>query len=321
MQSSTKVEVSRDQLQAAVTAAFGASVTLVGSQEFTDGWFNTIHGLELSDGRRIALKLAPKVGVPTLRYEADLLSTEVAVYRLLAKVEGVRVPQVWFHETTGDVLGLPFFVMDWINAPTYAKVKGQLSDDERATIERHLGAMNRRLNAVIGPAFGALREAGFRSSRWSEVVLHLVAEVLADGRDKKTALPWPEDRILALIEGHRSILDQVREPRLVHWDLHDGNAFVEGTTVQAIIDSDRALWGDPLMEVYFSALLGGENFIEGYGPGVADAPGALVRRAVYDVYLGLVMVVECDFRGFSDEHRAWTVGNLIKALEACEVAR
>jgi len=318
MQSLTKVHLSTDQLTRAVAAAFGPDVGLVRAQEFGDGWFNTIHGMELSDGRKVALKLAPKAGVPVLRYEADLISTEVAVYRLLAEVEGVRVPRLWFFEATGAVLGLPFFVMDWIDAPTYARVKAQLSDEDQATVERNLGAMNRRLNGVTGPAFGSLRDAGFHGDRWSEVVVHLVHDVLADGRDQGTKLPWSDDRILGLVARHRASLDLVTVPRLVHWDLHDGNTFVEGLEVAAVIDGDRALWGDPLMEFYFSHLARRQHFGEGYGPGVADAPGAPVRRAIYDVYLGLVMVVECDFRGFTDEHRAWAVGNLTQTLEACE---
>ena len=51
-------------------------------------------------------------------------------------------------------------------------------------------------------------------------------------------------------------LDEVQSPRLVHWDLWDGNVFVDPATAQitGISDFERSLWGDPLMEVNFGAL-------------------------------------------------------------------
>lgn len=316
MQSLTKVDLSEDQLRLAVRTAFGPSAELKGSEEFPEGWFNTIYALDLGH-TRVVLKLAPKAGVPVLRYERDLLATEVEVYRLLAEVEGVKVPRVLFHEPTGQVLGLPFFFMERVEGPTYSKVKANLSEGEKQAIERRLGAMNRRIHSVTGELFGSLLPGGFRSTRWYEVVGRLYSDVLADGRDKGTRLPWEERKIVALLEKHADALDLVTVPRLIHWDLHDGNTFVDGTEIKAVIDGDRALWGDPLMEVYFSGLLGPVHFTEGYGPGVADAPGASARRAVYDVYLGLIMLVECGYRGFTEEHRAWAFGNLTQALEHC----
>lgn len=315
MKSLTKVELTTAQLGAAVRAAFGPGVTLARSEEFHDGWFNTIHGLELSDGRRVVLKTAPKPGVPVLRHEKNLLDTEVTVYRLLAS-RGVSVPQVHFYEPTGSVLGLPYFVMDRIDLPTYGKVKESLTADQRASVERGLGRLNAQVNAVAGPAFGSVREEGFRSPLWSEAFLHLFEGTLADGADAGTNLPVKADDLRAAVIAHAAELDLVTEPRLVHWDLHDGNLFVEGDQARCLIDADRCQWADPLMEIYYAPFFDQKAFVEGYGADLRTSPGALVRRRLYDLHLGLVMVVESDYRGFDDGHKAWTRGFLNDAWKA-----
>lgn len=315
MKSLTKVELTADQLLAAVQAAFGPGVNLTESEEFHDGWFNTIHGLTLSDGRRVVLKTAPKPGVPVLRHEENLLDTEVTVYRLLAS-KGVNVPLVHFYEPSGSVLGLPYFVMDRIDLPTYGKVKETLTGVQRASVERGLGRLNAQINAVVGPAFGSVRQEGFQSPRWSEAFLHLFDGTLADGAVAGTVLPIPASDLRAAVVDRAADLDAVTEPRLVHWDLHDGNVFVEGDQAKYLIDADRCQWADPLMEIYYAPFFDQTHFVLGYGTDLRQTPGALVRRRLYDLHLGVVMVVESDYRGFDEGHKAWTRGFLLDAWKA-----
>ena len=53
-------------------------------------------------------------------------------------------------------------------------------------------------------------------------------------------------------------LDEIRIPRLVHTDLWFGNILVStadgAPRLAAIIDADRALWGDPYFEFFFHLL-------------------------------------------------------------------
>lgn len=61
------------------------------------------------------------------------------------------------------------------------------------------------------------------------------------------------------------VFEEVTKPYLVHRNCWDGNIFVEGGKVTGIIDWERCLWADPLLEVNFR--IHGDNrwFRKGYG--------------------------------------------------------
>jgi len=304
------IRITPEDLDRAARAAFGVGV--VSSAELADGWFNTIHAVELADGRSAVLKVAPRAGVPVLRYEANLLATEVAVLDLLKTVPGVRVPQMLAYDPAGTWLGLPAFFMERFGWPTLAGLQDKLEPEAKAALERDLGRVNHALSEVRGPSFGLV--GGARFGRWSDAVLALTTDVLADAADIGTSLPFEERAVKELVEERREALDLVTQPRLVHWDLHGGNAFVEDGRIAGIIDADRALFGDPLMEVYFGTLFDRTHFIRGFGEEFLARPGTAERRLVYDLYLALVMLVESDFRRFDEGHKTWARGQLEMAV-------
>ena len=131
---------------------------------------------------------------------------------------------------------------------------------------------------------------------------------LGGGRFKHTQemsveLPLPYDALLDLLRRSYPALDEVQSPRLVHWDLWDGNVFVDPATAQitGIIDFERSLWGDPLMEVNFGAFAPLEPdspLLQGYGRPMLTTPEARVRRTLYNIYLFLIMIIECTYRRY-----------------------
>jgi aminoglycoside phosphotransferase (APT) family kinase protein len=139
--------------------------------------------------------------------------------------------------------------------------------------------------------------------------------VLADGRDAGVELPASDTAIELEIERHLDALREVDQPRFVHWDLWDGNVFVEHGKITGLIDFERALWGDPLMEVYFGRFNQSEGFSRGYGLAVATQ-NQQRRRAMYDFYLDMILWIECTFRQYENEgHWNWARNNLAEGWE------
>jgi aminoglycoside phosphotransferase (APT) family kinase protein len=99
-------------------------------------------------------------------------------------------------------------------------------------------------------------------------------------------------------------LDEVTEPRFVEWDLWDGNVMVKDGSIVSIIDHERAFYGDPLIEGYFTGTVlrsfdYPSAFLRGYGH--SQLTGAeLTRRRLYTLHLMLVMVIETVYRGHTD---------------------
>lgn len=319
MQSTTRISIPADLLSEITAVHLG--VPTVCASELTDGWFNTIYRLDLADDRSVVIKVAPPPDHRVMRYERDLLTAEVGVLRLLGGTDGVPVPAVLAHDASGRLLAHDYFIMDLVPGAVYSKVRGQLQSDERAAIDAELGRISAAINGVSGARFGRYHDDACVAPSWSRSFPAMVDDLLADAADQSTALPVSAQAVRDACLRAQADLDAVGEPRLVVWDLHHGNVFVDGTRVCGIIDCDRALWGDPLMEFFFRSLAWtSDDFYQGYRA-CADLPDdtpARRRRWLYDLYLGLVMVIECDFRGFTSDHRAWACSRLGEVVASAE---
>lgn len=140
--------------------------------------------------------------------------------------------------------------------------------------------------------------AGPRFSSWKEAFRHLYLDVVKDGEAKSVDLPY--ETLRQVLDVHSPLLDEVTCPCLIHWDLWDGNVFVlpnEGR-ISGIIDFERALHGDPLMEYCF--MNKHPEFLAGYGPSAIETQGGATRRLIYDLYLYMIMAIEGSYRFFPD---------------------
>jgi hypothetical protein len=132
----------------------------------------------------------------------------------------------------------------------------------------------------------------------------MIGAVLADAERFAVPLPRPAGRIRELFAARSALLDEVTVPRLVHFDLWDGNILVAADDgarprIGGIVDAERAFWGDPVADFVSLALFGDieqdRDFLAGYraagGPAALDG-AARERLALYRAYLYLIMWVE-----------------------------
>jgi aminoglycoside phosphotransferase (APT) family kinase protein len=307
MENAIKVKLSLEEIQALTRDAFGVDAFM--SEELTDGWANSAYRVELRDGRKTVLKVAPVPGTPLMRYEVDLMRTEVEAMRLASSV--VPVPEIYRYDTGKNLIPSDYFFMEWLDGVPYNKAKSGMSEEERFKVEEELGRLSRRLNSLEGERFGSFAAAeGGPEERWSEVFRRMIQGVLDDGKDKQVVLPFSYEEAEREINSRLIWLAQVHRPCLVHWDLWDGNVFVRDGQIVGLIDFERAFWGDPLMEFYFGRMCDSSAFRLGYGTGEASCSERR-RRLLYDFYLDLILVIECSFRHYENQdHIRW-------ALETC----
>src|SRR5215510_4137706 len=88
---SIKPQLTAEEIERLVRRGLGPHVDVVETVEFTDGYFNAAYGLRLRDGRDLVLKVAPPRELKLLRYEFDLMRTEVHFYER-AGAAGVPLP-------------------------------------------------------------------------------------------------------------------------------------------------------------------------------------------------------------------------------------
>jgi hypothetical protein len=184
-------------------------------------------------------------------------------------------------------------------------------------VRRDLGAALAALHAVTVDGYGydGGRVAG---PSWRGVFAAIVDELLVDAGVWGVELPAAPARIRELVDRHGDVLDLVTRPALVHFDGWDGNVLAApdaggGLRLTGLVDGERYLRGDPLVDFVSPALLGRiedephHPFLEGYARGagapvVLDAP-ARRRLALHRLHLYLLMAVEMPSRAMVGE--AW----------------
>lgn len=319
VESLTKRVVDEPALDAMLRAAIGVGCRIEG--ELVDGWFNTAYRVRLSDGRAAIAKIAPPPEVPVLRYERGIMATEALVYRLAGGRDGIPLPELLYADDE-------FMVLSVLDGEPWDKAT--LPAEAGPVLLRQLGAITARLHEIVAPdgLFGyPAPQAGLRAPTWRAAFTAMVAATVDDARRWNTPFGVPGNEVLDLVAGHAAVLDEVRTPRLVHFDLWPGNVFVaaDGPRVTGLIDHERAFWGDPVAELVSLEFCGS---IEPDGPlltGYREAGGHLdgsvtARLALYRLYLDLILVTECGPRGYDEARAAWTRDRVAASVAALTAA-
>lgn len=328
MDSLTKKKLTAEEIERIARVVFGCGCKTY--EELSEGWANSAYLLQLEDGREAVLKVAADSEEGRMRCERGLMRTETEVMRRIEQSGGVPLPHIYAYDDSRQTISSEYFLMERVKGETYDKARGERSAEVRDAIDRELGGYFRRIHEIEGREFGYYLPNPANAPLWEDAFLALMRDVMQDGRDAGIELPMAYEELDAELERRRDALREVKTPRLVHWDSWPGNVFVRDERVEGIIDFERALWADPLMEHGFGKFWETDAFERGY----ADEDAALrnaavaedaarsaalpegseasqkIRRALYALYLDLVMRVECHYRGFGPEHTEWARQNL-----------
>ncbi|XVV15112.1 phosphotransferase family protein [Actinoplanes sp. CA-131856] len=303
MESITKNRQTPDTLRAMVARAYGPSQVPDGdtfAEEMGHGWFNVAYKIRLRDGAHVVVKIAPPPQIEVMTYERGAMAIELASLKLIAEHTNVPVPRVDYADRSHELVDADYFFMPYIDADNFGIVRESLSD--AAAYDEALGAATREINSIVGAGFGPL--AGPLDATWRACFTRMIGDVLADGERREVDLGYSYDVVREVIAANEGCLDEVTEPRFVEWDLWDSNVMIRDGKIVAIIDHERAFYGDPLIEAGFTAIdlpaFGDPAaFMRGYGHPELTATERQ-RRKLYTLYLILIMIIETDYRGHTD---------------------
>lgn len=276
---------------------------VVSCEELGEGTYNTAYRVR-TDGDGYVLKVAPDPRAASMTYERNLMRTEALFYRRAAT--SVPVPRLVHVDHDREVLDTDFLLMSELpGTPWSARPP---DDADRDRLRGELGAVLARQHRITGTAFG-WPQLGLAPT-WRAAFRAMVGSVLDDAARFRVPLPVPAGRILALLDEHGEVFDEVTKPALVHFDLWDGNILLDGPRLGGLIDGERAFWGDPLAETVSLALFGDierdEAFLAGYRAAGGEprfGPAERFRLAAYRTHLYLIMLVETVPRGLDEQRR------------------
>jgi aminoglycoside phosphotransferase (APT) family kinase protein len=287
VRSPTQPDLTRADVAGLVRRGLGAEIA--DAAELTGGGFAAVWRATTTDGREVVVKVGPPPGARLLSYERGLIAAEADYFRLVGN--RAPVPAVL---AGGD---------GWLIT---TRLPGRPLTDvpEAAEARAELGAAVARIHEVTGPHFGYTGDRP-AAGDWPSAFRAMIESLRADAA--AWAVPVPRmDLPFHALRG-------VTRPALLHFDLWDGNVLTADGRLTGLVDGERYLYGDPLLDLVSPALFRriedepGHPFLRGYPVEVDD--GVRVRLTMYRIHLYLLMLAEGPSRGIpvgSDRHEMLT---------------
>lgn len=258
------------------------------------GLFNTTYRLETAT-RKAILRLGPVNTHLLMPYERNLMQAECEIQKLL-HAHGIPTSELVALDLSHEFLDRDVMVVACIPGVSLSTIS--VSQQQEKYLCRKMGELARKLHEITADQLSVKYEkpygrfaaviAGMGGASWSEAIRTEVA--LWRGQAEKVELFSKDDfdTIESIFAYFSAVLDRgCTKPRLVHADLWFGNLLVdEKQELLALIDGDRAIFGDPEFE-FATGWITGKSFCEGYGRSPDASPEGVLRRRLYKLLLNL----------------------------------
>lgn len=301
-----------------VIKAFGENAAVKEIKELKDGYFNTAYLVTLMENQKVVLKVSPPKDVTVMRYEKNIMTNEVHVLNKIYASGDVPVPKVLCYDQDRDIIDNEYFFMEFIQGFPLNNIYDELTETQRNSISLELGRYAKQITGLKSEHFGDILQKDKQYNTWSEAFLFMIKELLDDAKDKKVQLPYGHNQIYQIIEKNQNVLNKVEKACLLHKDLWKGNIFVDPQTakIQGIVDCERAIYGDVLLELVCGELLQDTIFLNNFIGRTYLEKDEQIRTVLYRIYLYLILVIECSFRQYDlEDSDKWAREQLDKALE------
>ncbi|MFW2504171.1 phosphotransferase family protein [Clostridium diolis] len=305
MNSKTKNLISNEEIKKIVKANFGDSTVINNIKELNEGMFNSAYLIELNDlPGEIILKVGPAPNAELLTYEKDIMKTEIEVYKMIQSKTCIPVPQILKYDFSRKLISSDYFFMTKLNGCTWKEVSKKISKENKERLKEEIGKYTAELHSIKGEYFGYFTDnVDEQYKTWSEAFLAMIKNIMTDG--VKHGIKLPYDKIFSVIEDKLEVLDEIKEPSLVDFDLWAGNVFLikngNSYTVEGIVDFERAYWGDPYADftssmMIYSDVLKEVSFQKGYSKKnnkyIHFSKEDKCRMFLYRIYMSLILAIE-----------------------------
>lgn len=236
--------VSPEQVAALARRAFGAGTGVVSAVELGGGLYNTTYRVDLDDGRRVILRIAPAPD-RQCRIERALMRNEHVSLPFFAPIAAM-MPRTLFADWTHEVVGRDVVWQTMLDGKPGAQWLRSYPRPAWVGFYHQMGTVTASVHAVLGERFGPV--AGPTFATWSDAVVSALEDTVADLSD--AGLDAGDVReVVSHADRHRAVLDEIDRPHLLHGDLWVPNVMLDPEapepTVTGVLDHDRASWGDP----------------------------------------------------------------------------
>lgn len=275
-------------------------------EELTEGMCNVAYKLTYEDGFQTILKIASPIKNGFLTNECNMMDAEVKAMQLVKKYTDIKVAEVYAYDTTRTLCEGDYFFMECMEGVNWFTVQESLEEEVKSHLRKEVGKVQRKLSQVSGDKFGMLGDTEHQFESLYEFIYYMIHNVLKDAERRNVEIGVSKEEILGALAKDKECFDEVKTPSLVHWDMWEGNIFIKDGTITGIIDWERAMWGEVIMDEPFRYHKRNPQLLEGFG--VEEFSETELRRIFwYDVMLYLTMMTEVFYREYEDDGQyKWT---------------
>lgn len=285
----TPQHVTKRHIAAMCQRTFGPAVSVTDVQELSGGTFNTTYLLTLAE-RQVILRVAPAPTATPGWDDAWLMRREHAITPFFAAIAPL-LPQTVMADFTHQLLDRDYIFQTVMEGESWDDTAAELTPAEDQALWQQFGSVLKTIHSTVGERFGSpLLE---QHATWSAAVVdrftRIVSAISAAQLDTGDIT-----RVLNAVRAQTGLLDEITQPRLLHGDLWLFNMLVQrgadGPRISAVLDHDRAWWGDPLADWTMFVLAKSASaetqrshaaFWRAYGQ-TAQTPSAIFRAQVYE---------------------------------------
>lgn len=238
-----------NQFIATCQRAFGPETQIASVREIGGGTFNTVYLIALRDQSKAILRVAPPPTANIFWDELALMRREHHIQPFFAPIAAL-MPKTILADFTHQLIDRDYMVQSFMEGERWDYIEAQLTPGENLALWRQLGQIVKQIHATPGEKFG-WPVPGPQFSSWSELVIdrfERITQSMSEAQLDTTDFL----AILDVVWAHTPLLDEIRQPCLLHGDLWSFNILVsrhqDGPRIAAILDADRAWWGDPMAD-------------------------------------------------------------------------
>jgi aminoglycoside phosphotransferase (APT) family kinase protein len=279
--------VSAGKLRELCQATFGPQTNVISICELKSGLFNNTYVVRLQHHPIYILRLSPDENAGAFSHEALLLRREFSIQPFFSEIAPL-IPEIVAADFSHRHIARDYVFQTFMAGELWDEVKDTLTPEESDSLWRQLGGIARRIHAITARRFGFPHPMP-PFEHWSDTVSDIAQRMRSDMIRLELDL-GDIDTYLDLICSGRHLLDEITQARLLHGDLWPKNVLIERREavprIVGLLDSERAIWGDPMAEWIYYYLDVPAAFWSGYGERLADN-GSRFRA---NAYLGLYSI-------------------------------
>lgn len=282
-------------------------------KELTEGMCNVTYNITFTDGYECILKIAAKDRTGNTSNEISLMEAEVTAMKLVRDHCSFKVADVLTYDCSKTICDGDYFFMEKLPGTNYSFIKDKMPEETKRILAKEIGGISRQLCSITNPQFGFLGDTK-RYDSLADFVCTMLTNLISDGQKKNVDLGCDTDKLMEEFETEKHIFDEVQSATLVHWDMWEGNVFIEDDHVSGIIDWERAMWGEAFMDDRFRKHNRNKDFLVGFGK-QNFTESELKRLRWYDIILYMTMMVEVFCREFEDKGQYyWSKEQLLSVI-------